>query len=150
MPDDDGNQGQGEEQEVRLKPEDLRALRAAVKERDELQQKLQEQNRDLAFMKANLDINDPKVKYFIKGYDGELTPEAIRAQAEADGFIAKVQDSQPDLDAQQRIMRASAGANATGDVDLGDLIAQANSPEEVMKVMMAAGRPTSWNRPTDR
>jgi hypothetical protein len=153
VPDDTEEEFDGDEdQETRLSVKDLRALRKAVKERDELQTRLSTQERELSFAKANLDLNDPKMKYFIKSYEGDLTPEAIRAQAEADGFLqaSQTQESKPDLSGQTRIANASSGAGETVVPGLEDRIRNAKNSEEVMAIMIEAGRPTSWNRPTDR
>lgn len=38
--------------------------------------------KELAFVKAGIDLASPMSKYFVKGYDGDLTPEAIRLAAE--------------------------------------------------------------------
>ena len=134
-------------QEARLSVEDLRALRQAKKERDELVTKFDAQNRELAFAKAKIDMDDPRTKYFVKGYDGELTPEAIRAQAEADGFFreeSRQNNSQEDA-GQQRIANASAGGSSSGP-DLTQKLREAGSQEEVMAIMIEAGYPTSWSR----
>lgn len=37
--------------------------------------------RENAFLKAKIDPEDPKAKWFVKGYDGDLAPEAIRKAA---------------------------------------------------------------------
>lgn len=136
-----------EEGGVQLSSEDLRNLRKAAKERNELQAQIEQQKRELAFAKANLDLNDPKLGYFIKGYEGDLTPEAIRAQALADGFIQQQQASNEELNAQQRIANASSGAGETTDPGIIDKMRHASSVEEVMKLAAEAGMPTSWNRP---
>ena len=104
---DDLNEGQ-------ISVDDLRALRKAAKERDDLAARMAQQERELAFAKAKLDLDDPKIKYFVKAYDGELTPEAIRTQAEADGFLeARRQATQQDVATQHRIANASAGSGET-------------------------------------
>lgn len=138
--DDDDEQG------ARLTIEDLRALRKAAKERDQLAAQLAAHERDLAFARAKLDMDDPKVKYFVKGYEGEMTPEAIRAQAEADGFFRDVQVTNGEQQSQQRIVNASSGAGETPPTDLQDLIRNAESADEVMKIMTQAGYPTTWSR----
>lgn len=131
---------------------DLKNLRQAFKERNDLATKTSQYERELAFAKAKLDLEDPKIGYFMKGYDGDLTPDAIRERAEADGFLTppptnqNQSDNRGDMQAQQRIARASAGAGETSLPDLAELIAQANSPEEVMKLVQSAGDiPTSWD-----
>lgn len=140
---DDNDDGQ-----TQLSVEDLRNLRNAAKERDTLSAQVDAQNRELAFARAKIDIDDPKLKYFVKGYEGDLTPEAIRAQAEADGFFQKPQvvDNRQDMAGQQRIANASSGAGETAIPDLAAKLRDAGSQEEVMALMIEAGYPTSWNR----
>lgn len=140
---DDNDDGQ-----TQLSIEDLRNLRNAAKERDTLSAQVNAQNRELAFARAKIDIDDPKLKYFVKGYEGDLTPEAIRAQAEADGFFQKSQavDNRQDMAGQQRIANASSGAGETATPDLAAKLRDASSQEEVMALMIEAGYPTSWNR----
>jgi hypothetical protein len=138
--DDQGNDGGSDH---------LKELRKKAREHDKLQAQLAARDKELAFAKAKLDLDDPKLKYFIKGYEGELTPEAIREQAIADGFLPKPEPTAPsgELTAQQRIAAASSGAGETPSPDLNDLIRQAESPEEVMKLVSQAGLPTAYNRP---
>lgn len=126
---------------------DIRKLRQKAKEYDALQSQLAAKDRELAFARARLDLDDPKMGYFVRGYDGELTTEAIRQKAAEDGFIPRDTnpDSQKELKTQQRIANASSGASETPPVDLQDLIRQASSPEEVMRLMDQAGFPTSMN-----
>lgn len=154
MPDDEElEETQDEEQSGNP---DIRALRQAARERDALQKQLAARDRELAFAKAKLDFDDPKLKYFIQGYEGELTPEAIRAKAEEDGFITRSQQQQgrppvspQEQQQQQRVMNASSGASETPPEDFRDLISQANSIEEVMALADKHGVPTTWNRTAD-
>lgn len=127
----------------------LKELRRKAREHDKLMAQIQQKDRELAFAKAKLDLDDPKLKYFIKGYEGDLTPEAIREQAISDGFLPKPEPTVPseELTSQQRIAAASSGAGETPQTNLNELLGQANSPEEVMKLVAQAGLPTSWNRP---
>lgn len=97
---------------------DIRNLRKAAKAAKRLQSELQQVKRELAFAKAGLPLDDPKMNYFVKGYDGEMDAEAIREAALAAGFIAQPQaevpaqapEHQAAVAAQQRVMAASAGA----------------------------------------
>ena len=69
-------------------PAEWAQYRKSEKARKDAEKEANDAKRELAFLKAGIPMDDPKVGYFVKGYDGELTPEAIRAQATADGFIA--------------------------------------------------------------
>ena len=92
-------------------------LRRAARRGAKAQKELEMLRKELAFYKAGISIDDPKMRYFVKGYDGEMTAEAIRAAALEAGFIASQQPEQVDegvqqqvFSAQQRVMAASAGA----------------------------------------
>lgn len=93
-----------------------RGLRRAANKAKKLEAELNTLRRELAFAKAGIPMNDPKMGYFIKGYEGELDPDAIREAAEEAGFLqveatqTAPQQQAPDMAAQQRIMRASVGA----------------------------------------
>jgi hypothetical protein len=102
-------------------PNDIRSLRKAASSSKKLRAELDALKREIAFAKAGIPMNDPRMSYFIKGYDGELDPETIRETAMQAGFIAPPQEgATPAVKAQQqqnhmannRIMAASAGATA--------------------------------------
>jgi len=92
-----------------------RGLRRAANKGKKLESENQQLKRELAFYKAGIDTDDPKMRYFVKGYEGELTAAAVREAAMDAGFIQQTAPS-PDAQsvavnaAQQRVMTASAGA----------------------------------------
>ena len=61
--------------QLKAQEKELRELRKQVAESQAVQ-------KEMAFVKAGIDLTSPISKYFVKGYDGELTPEAIRLAAE--------------------------------------------------------------------
>ena len=65
------------------------------------------------FRSAGIDLTDPRVKYFVKGYEGELDVDAIRMEAEAAGFLNIEPSNQPVpndmLVTEQRIQAAGEG-----------------------------------------
>lgn len=91
-------------------------LRKAARRGAKAQRELEMLRKELAFYKAGISTDDPKMKYFVRGYDGEITAEAIRNAALEAGFIASQQNEQVEeanqqvFSAQQRVMAASAGA----------------------------------------
>lgn len=98
---------------------DIRSLRRAASSAKKLKAENAKLLREVAFAKAGLPLSDPKMNYFIKGYDGELEAEAIREAAAQAGFISSQGDQvseqqqmqqQVSLEAQNRVMSASAGA----------------------------------------
>lgn len=62
-------------------------LREAAERGKEARQEAEQLRRENAFLKAGIDPESPRAKYFVKGYDGELTAEAIKSEAEAAGIF---------------------------------------------------------------
>lgn len=95
---------------------DIKSLRRAANSKKKLEQELAEARRELAFARAGINPDDPKMRYFVKGYDGEMTAEAVREAAMEAGFLATPQQSQQSAQTQQlaaaqgNVMAASAGA----------------------------------------
>lgn len=85
------------------------AAKRAASERDAAK-------RELEFVRAGLDASkDPRLAYFVKGYDGEVSAEAIRAAAVSAGFVEAPStgpspEQQETLSASQRIDAAATGA----------------------------------------
>lgn len=96
----------------------LKNLRAAANRAKKLEAELSQMKRQMAFYQAGIPQDDPRMQYFIKGYDGELEPEAIRSAATEAGFLQPQAEPQetpqenPVAAAEQRVMAASAGAVA--------------------------------------
>ena len=104
-----------------------------------------------AFRSAGLDPDDAKVSYFVKGYEGELDPQSIAAEATAAGFLgsnASPNDPRQDaeLAAEQRIALAGEGGDPVSNPDLDAKIRATNSEEELKAVMEANGY--LWNATT--
>lgn len=92
---------------------DIKSLRRAANGKKKLEQELANAKRELAFIKAGINPEDPKMRYFVKGYEGDLTSEAVRAAALEAGFLASQGQSdqaQAVQSAQERVMTAAAGA----------------------------------------
>ena len=102
------------------------------------------QRRD-TFRSAGLDPDDARVKYFVKGYDGELDAVAIRQEAMAAGFIGE--DSpmpQPSvmndaLAVEQRIQAAGEGGEPVVSPDLEDRIKATTNQDELRALMESEG-----------
>lgn len=80
--------------------------KAAIVERDALK-------RENAFLRAGIDPQDKRLRYFVAGYDGELNQEAIRLAAVEAGFMDAAQADPAVVAAtvaEQRVVSASAGA----------------------------------------
>ena len=71
--------------------------------------------RELAFVKAGIDPLQPMSKYFVKAYDGDLTPDAIR-QAAVEAQLISPPQNQPSADemqAWQRTNKVAAGSQTS-------------------------------------
>jgi ribosomal protein L12E/L44/L45/RPP1/RPP2 len=62
-------------------------LREAADRGKEATKKAEQLERENAFLKAGIDTEDPRMSYFVKGYQGELTKDAILAEATTAGFV---------------------------------------------------------------
>jgi hypothetical protein len=108
--DDDGDDGQQSPAE----------LREAAKRGHKWKAEAEAAKREVAFLRAGIDPEDTRLKYFVKGYDGPLEVEAIRSAAVEAKFIeAPQQPVDPEVQAaqqgQERVVAASAGTAPVND-----------------------------------
>lgn len=116
----------------------LRDLEKEVAELRKEKAEAAQAKRELAFAKAGIPMDTPMAKYFIKGYDGELTPEAIKEAATEAGLVAgvKVNPLQEEANAWKRSNQVSNGTNLEDEpVDWAARIANASSEKEVMEIL---------------
>lgn len=103
--------------------------------------------RELAFVKAGIDSADPMAKYFVKGYDGELSPDAIRAAAIEARLIQDTKAVQVAQEAKgwDRTNQA-ASSNTVGEapVDMVTRISKATSQAEI-EMLLAEVRSLQQN-----
>ncbi len=118
---------------VRKLEAEKKALREALVEAEAAK-------RELNFVKAGVDPNDPKYKYFVKGYDGELTPDAIRQAAEEASLIpSQNKEVVAEQQSWNRVAQAArAGQTSEPPVDYAKRIANAKSADEVMQLLAQA------------
>lgn len=114
MYEDDDTYESDDDQQADDQPRvDIKALRKAADENPRLKSELKAAQRELAFMKAGIPADDPKMGYFIKGYEGELDPGAIKQAAIEAGFLES-QATDPvvvaQAQAQQRVARTASAA----------------------------------------
>lgn len=135
---------------------DIGSLRAAANKAKRLEKENGELRRDLAFTQAGIDTNDPRLGYFAKGYEGELTAEAIKAEATKAGFLAPpapTPEQQAEVQQQQQaqvggdvIAAAAAGATPVNQQDPSAQlrqIAQEGGTDAVLNALRGAGVPIS-------
>lgn len=121
---------------------DIKELREAAERGKQSQARAEQLERQVAFMKAGVDPDDPRAKYLYKGYEGDLTPDAIRAEAQAAGVLAEpgpTQEQQQSLAGQMRIQQVAAQAQPVGSEDYNAQL------EQAMKDGGVAGLITSLN-----
>lgn len=93
---------------------ELRKLRKAAKEAEEWKQKVAEMERRETFALAGVPLDDPAARYFVRGYDGEMTPEAIKAAAVQARIIQAPPTTPEEIAAHQAAANAAAGADPVG------------------------------------
>jgi hypothetical protein len=91
------SQEQDEKPYVRMKREDIRALEeAASKAKD-----LERMQKELVFAKAGIDTDSKLGKMLLQTYDGELTKEALIAEAQEIGLI-EAQTEAPEVTKEEK------------------------------------------------
>ena len=128
------------------KPNWRRELEARASAGDEAVAELAQLRRELSFRDAGVDPNTKQGQYFMRGYDGEMTADAIRAEAAELGLTGQpVQTQEPQIDygAEQRIAMAADDAGPVTNPELDTLIRQTKNPDELRELMEAHGH--TWN-----
>ena len=141
----DVNDEFGDETSETVTKDPVRAhLRKVEQENKLLRQQAQEfesLKRKMAFAEAGIDVNAPQAKYFIKGYDGEVSAEAIRAAAQEVNLLPQQQQPKEVVDdsekrAWARLQRASTAAEQTDDqVDWVKKLNSTRTQDEVMHLL---------------
>jgi hypothetical protein len=118
----------------------MKQLEKEAKELRKQVAEFQTTKREMAFVKAGIDPASPQAKYFVKGYDGDLDPEAIRQAAEEAQLItpqATPQDT--DKAAWQQTNKIAAGAEtASSGPSWRKRISDAASQEELLTIFAEA------------
>jgi hypothetical protein len=125
------------------------AIRNQLKEKDGLKAELDAERatrtsleKRAAFAEANL-TDLPHRELFEKTYEGEMTAEAIRTEAEKYGLVGTAAtppapENRADLDALRRVQAASAGAPPNAPMDFGEALDRATNIQEWEAVMAQA------------
>lgn len=123
-PDPDQDQDDSDDDEK----DNLRALRQKARQADELAAKLAAMERTEMFRNAGIDPGDARARYFVKGYEGELNVDAIKAAASEAGFL-QPQNQNPSTgvpDSMERIFAATSGGQAPAPQDWHGALAEAD------------------------
>ena len=135
--DDDDQSNEPPQNPVRAR---MKQLEKEAKELRRQVAEFSQASREMNFMKAGIATDDPKFKYFLKGYDGDLSPEAIRQAAEEAQLITP-QSNPMDSDKQawQQSNRIAAGSEtAPPGPSWAKRIQDAQSEEEVYAIFAEA------------
>ena len=132
------------------KPNWRRELEAKAKKADALEAEIQQMRRKDVFRDAGLDPSNRMTEYFMKGYEGELTVEAIQAEATSPGLPSLV--SQEDttnlgqqaqfaeqVEAERRIAEASDDAGPVADPQFESLIRETKNADELRQLWESNG-----------
>ena len=147
---DDNSTDQGDTQQGRNPLREQ--LDRLEKQNKALQKQVEEASkatRALEFVKAGVDVNTPMGRYFVNGYDGDLTTDAIKAAAEEAGLLqAKPQPAEDAIpateqDALRQMQQVSADAVPDGTRNWDAEIESAKSEQEVIDLHKARHGATS-------
>lgn len=118
------------------------ALDLQTKNAKEATARAEAAERRLAITEAQLP-DFPGKGFFLQNYQGEATPDAIRAAATAAGFVlegapqqANVTDAE--LAQHREVANVGAGASANDDIPLEQALLAARTPEEVLAIVNQA------------
>lgn len=122
-------------------------VRAALKQKEKEAAELRKQvaelsdlKRELAFTKAGINPDDPKAKWFVKGYDGDLDPDAIKlAAVEAQLISPGAAPAAEDKAGWQTTNKVAAGAEPSPEGPSWiKRIQDAQSEDELMSIFAEA------------
>ena len=132
------------------KPNWRRELEAKAKRADELEAQVQQMQRKEVFRDAGLDPSNKMTEYFMKGYEGELSVEAIQAEASSAGLSNVVSQANTSMveqqaqfaqqvEAERRIAEAGDDAGPVADPQLESLIRQTTNADELRQLWESNG-----------
>lgn len=155
MPDDDFSDDTDHDADgdsnVRRMRDKIKAQDAELKTAREAADKVQVMERRLAFAEAGLG-DSPMREYFVKGYDGDTSPEAIRAAATAAGLpllgeasSTPAPDRTADVAAHTAMNQAAGGGTSDGDRNAAyhAALGKATTSDEILAVCREFGVPVA-------
>lgn len=124
---------QGQQQQ--RTPADYAQERREKREAREARDRAEKAERELAFYRAGVDPNaSGPLAYFVKGYDGDLKPEAIRQAALDAGFVEAPQPT-PEQQQQQQYQQQTVEAQQRIAAAAGSQVAAPTADEAAVKAM---------------
>ena len=132
------------------KPNWRRELEAKAKRADELEAQIQQMQRKEVFRDAGLDPSNKMTEYFMKGYEGDLSVEAIKAEAQSAGLSNTVNQANTSyseqqaqfaeqVEAERRIAEAGDDAGPVADPQFESLIRQTTNEDELRQLWESNG-----------
>lgn len=131
--DDDLDNDEPEQQAPNWRRQLERKATKAEKRASEAESRADAAERRLAFAEAGVPLDDPKSRYFVKGYDGDLTADAIKAAAAEAGLLAAPTEPADDgippeeQAAHQRIADTAVGGRTPAGYGFDEKIAEAHA-----------------------
>ena len=127
-----------------------RELEAKAARTTELEAQIEQMQRKEVFRDAGLNPTDKMTEYFMKGYEGELSVEAIQAEATSAGLSNTVNQANTSYSEQQaqfaqqveverRIAEASDDAGPVADPQIESLIRQTTNADELKQLLESNG-----------
>lgn len=142
------NPGRAYQRELEKKNSKLADEIEAAKAQAAAAVSLQKEN---AFLRAGIPIDSGVGKLYFKSYEGELTPEAIKAGATAEGLDlvptseqASVRD---ELNAEQTARQTSSSASGSSAPNEVAQIRAATTAKEIIAIAQKAGSTISYEQP---
>lgn len=113
----EGAEQPDESGKVAIKLEDLRKLRKSAKRSDAHAGEVEGLKREVAVLRAGLNLKPQQLKALWSVHEGEMTPEALKQTAGDLGFVEIEEETEEDTQAREAataIQRATAGATPPG------------------------------------
>lgn len=118
----------------------VRDLEKRAKGADSAKAEAEAAKRELAMLKAGINLDTPTGKLFAKAYDGESTLDAVKRAAEEYGVIESMSAIPvEELDAIDRVSRAGSVPSSTPMDDTLTLLNNAESPEAIIALLKKNG-----------
>lgn len=136
----DEQDAQAESSDERNDRKWVRDLEKRAKGADTAKAEAEAARRELAMLKAGIDLETPQGKLFAKAYDGESTLDAVKAAAEEYGVI-QAMNAIPaeELDAIDRVSRAGAVPTSTPMDDPLTALNNAETPDQIIELLKKNG-----------
>lgn len=115
----------------------------AAKAAEEATARAEAAERRLAFAEAGVNISDPKAKWFVKGYDGDLTADAIKAAAGEAGLV-EAPEASDEVPAEEQAAHARLAQGQGTPPGARDYHAEMNAAEteaDLLRVYRESGGP---------